>query len=195
MAQGRCLRFAHMSNKQARLRRKDVAAETAAPAPPGLGFSLALAFALSGVAGLVYELTWTRYLALLVGHSAFAQVLVLAVFLGGTAVGSFLVAERSRHLRQPLHAYALVETLLGALGIVFHLLYRAAEGFLYGVVLPGVGEGTPSSVAIWTIAVLLILPQALLLGTTFPLMAAGVVRRRRGVPGRSVADVYLLNTL
>ena len=115
-----------------------------------------------------------------------SQVLVLAVFLGGTALGSFLVAERSRHLRQPLHAYALVEALLGVLGIVFHLLYRAAEGFLYGVVLPGVGQGTPSSVAIWSIAVLLILPQALLLGTTYPLMAAGVVRRRRGVPGRSI---------
>ena len=42
---------------------------------------------------------------------------------------------------------------------------------------------------------LLILPQALLLGTTFPLMAAGVVRRRLSAPGRSVADVYLLNTL
>jgi spermidine synthase len=34
-----------------------------------------------------------------------------------------------------------------------------------------------------------------LLGTTFPLMAAGLVRRSPDTPGRSVADVYLLNTL
>ena len=33
------------------------------------------------------------------------------------------------------------------------------------------------------------------MGTTFPLMAADVVRLRPGAPGRSVADVYLLNTL
>ena len=49
--------------------------------------------------------------------------------------------------------------------------------------------------ATWTVAIALIFPQAVLLGTTFPLMAAGVVRLRPGAPGRSVADVYLLNTL
>ena len=70
------------------------------------------------MAGLAYELTWTRYLALLVGHAAFAQVLVLAVFLGGTAVGSLLAAERSRSLERPLRAYALVEAVLGGFGIM-----------------------------------------------------------------------------
>ena len=63
-----------------------------------LPIRLALAFALSGVAGLAYELVWTRYLALLVGHAAYAQVLVLAVYLGGTAVGSLLVADRSKRI-------------------------------------------------------------------------------------------------
>ena len=147
------------------------------------------------MAGLAYELTWTRYLALLVGHAAFAQVLVLAVFLGGTAVGSLLAAERSRSLERPLRAYALVEAVLGGFGIIFHLLYLAGAGVLYELVLPALGEGWSSGVAIWTIAIMLILPQAVLLGTTFPLMAAGVVRLRPGAPGRSVADVYLLNTL
>ena len=163
--------------------------------PLPLGWRLALAFTLSGVAGLAYELTWTRYLALLVGHAAFAQVLVLAVFLGGTAVGSLLAAERSRSLERPLRAYALVEAVLGGFGIIFHLLYLAGAGVLYELVLPALGEGWSSGMAIWTIAIMLILPQAVLLGTTFPLMAAGVVRLRPGAPGRSVADVYLLNTL
>ena len=50
-------------------------------------------FFLSGAAGLIYESIWTRYLALLVGHSAYAQILVLTIFLGGMAVGSFLVGS------------------------------------------------------------------------------------------------------
>jgi len=140
-------------------------------------------------------LTWTRYLALLVGHAAFAQVLVLAVFLGGTALGSLLVAERSRSLQRPLRVYALVEAVLGGFGIVFHLLYLAGAGVLYELLLPTLGEGWVSGMATWTVAIVLIFPQAVLLGTTFPLMAAGVVRLRPGAPGRSVADVYLLNTL
>ncbi|MCY7379733.1 MAG: hypothetical protein LH467_10400 [Gemmatimonadaceae bacterium] len=46
-------------------------------------FFLCVIFVLSGAAGLVYESIWTRYLGLFVGHGAYAQVLVLVIFLGG----------------------------------------------------------------------------------------------------------------
>src|SRR5205809_898441 len=36
-------------------------------------------FLLSGAAGLMYESIWTRYLGLFVGHSAYAQVIVLGM--------------------------------------------------------------------------------------------------------------------
>ena len=36
-------------------------------------------FVLSGFAGLVYESIWSRYLGLFVGHSAYAQVIVLVI--------------------------------------------------------------------------------------------------------------------
>lgn len=44
---------------------------------------LYLAFFLSGGAGLIYEAIWSRYLGLFVGHTDYAQVIVLAIFLGG----------------------------------------------------------------------------------------------------------------
>ena len=62
---------------------------------------LLFAFLCSGAAGLIYELVWSRYLALLVGHSAGAQVLVIAMFLGGMSVGALAAGERSRRLRRP----------------------------------------------------------------------------------------------
>src|SRR5690606_13910325 len=67
------------------------------------------AFVLSGVAGLTYEVLWSRYLGLFVGHGAYAQVLVLAVFLGGMAVGSLAISGRSRTLARPLLGYAALE--------------------------------------------------------------------------------------
>ena len=63
---------------------------------------LYLAFAVSGGAGLIYEGVWSRYLALFVGHSAYAQVLVLAVYLGGMAMGALAVGKKSRVLKNPL---------------------------------------------------------------------------------------------
>ena len=43
---------------------------------------------------------WSRYLGLFVGHGAYAQILVLAVYLGGMAVGSLAVSDVSRRLRR-----------------------------------------------------------------------------------------------
>src|SRR2546427_6214154 len=45
-------------------------------------------FIVSGFAGLIYESIWAQYLKLFLGHAAYAQSLVLAVFMGGMAVGA-----------------------------------------------------------------------------------------------------------
>src|SRR5215472_16624637 len=81
---------------------------------------LTLAFVLSGAAGLIYESIWTRYLGLFVGHSAYAQVIVLVIFMGGMAIGALIVGRRSERVRDPLRVYAVVEAVVGVLGFLFH---------------------------------------------------------------------------
>jgi hypothetical protein len=66
-------------------------------------------FILSGAAGLIYESVWTRYLGLFVGHSAYAQVIVLVIFLGGMSLGALVIGRYSERLKQPLYWYAIVE--------------------------------------------------------------------------------------
>ena len=51
-------------------------------------FVIFIIFFASGFAGLTYEIVWTKYLALLLGASGYAQLLVLATFMGGLALGS-----------------------------------------------------------------------------------------------------------
>lgn len=153
------------------------------------------AFFLSGVAGLVYEVIWSRYLGLFVGHTAYAQVLVLAVYLGGMAVGSLAVADFSKRLRDPLRWYAGAESVLALFGLLFHLLFIQATDLSYEVLFPAVGSAGGVGAVRWSMAGLLILPQAIVLGATFPLMAAGLVRGDESHPGGGVAQAYLLNTL
>ena len=45
-------------------------------------------FFLSGFCGLIYESIWSHYLKLFLGHAAYAQTLVLAIFMGGMALRS-----------------------------------------------------------------------------------------------------------
>src|SRR5215468_1395503 len=80
-------------------------------------------FVLSGAAGLIYESIWTRYLGLFVGHSAYAQIIVLVMFLGGMSLGALAVGQRSECLKAPLLWYAGVELVVGLLGSRFHFVY------------------------------------------------------------------------
>jgi predicted membrane-bound spermidine synthase len=156
---------------------------------------LTLAFVLSGAAGLIYESIWTRYLGLFVGHSAYAQVIVLVIFMGGMAIGALIVGRRSERLTDPLRAYAVVEAVVGVLGLLFHPAFVGLTGLAYEVWFPALGASPAVGVLKWALSALMILPQSVLLGATFPLMSAGVVRRLSKAPGGTVALLYFANSL
>src|SRR5262252_10599970 len=99
-------------------------------------------FAASGFAGLIYESIWAHYLKLFLGHAAYAQTLVLAIFMGGMALGSWLVSHYSVRLRQLLWGYLLVEGLIGVCGILFHQVFIASTGLAYDSILPRLGGST-----------------------------------------------------
>ena len=157
---------------------------------------LYLLFVLSGAAGLIYESIWSRYLALFLGHSAYAQVLVLAIFLGGMSGGAMAAGRHSERLRRPLLCYAGIEMAAGLIGLLFHALFTTTTSFAHGVVFPALTD-SPTLLLIvkWTIGAALILPQSLLLGATFPLMSAGVVRHLPKQPGRTIAALYFANSI
>src|SRR5438105_9297730 len=102
---------------------------------------LYVAFVLSGAAGLIYESIWTRYLGLFVGHSAYAQVIVLVMFLGGMSIGALLVGRFSERLKHPLYWYAGVELATGLIGLAFHNIFVSTTAFAYATVFPAVGVG------------------------------------------------------
>jgi spermidine synthase len=156
---------------------------------------LCVVFVLSGAAGLVYESIWTRYLGLFVGHSAYAQVLVLIIFLGGMSAGAMFVGRRSERVRQPLLWYALVELAVGVIGLLFHDVFLWATHAAYDTLFPALGPGSLHTVAKWLIAALLILPQSVLLGATFPLMTTGALRRAPKRAGRTISLLYFANSL
>ena len=152
-------------------------------------------FAASGFAGLIYESIWTHYLKLFLGHAAYAQSLVLVVFMGGMAAGAAWCARLSERLRNPLLGYALAEALIGALALAFHPVFVGLTDWSYRSLLPALGSEWPVLGAKLLIACLLILPQSILLGMTFPLMSAGLARAHPASQGESIAMLYFTNSL
>ena len=158
------------------------------------GRALLLLFAVSGFAGLIYESIWTQYLGLFLGHAAYAQSFVLMLFMGGMALGAWLVSRRSATIARPLAVYAIVEFAIGILGIAFDPIYHAATGFAYSHLFPLVGDGVALDVTRYAVSILLIGAQCVGLGATFPLMSAGYLRFDAASGGRVLAGLYFSNS-
>jgi spermidine synthase len=151
-------------------------------------------FVLSGFSGLIYQSIWTQYLGLFLGHSSYAQSLVLILFMGGMAIGAWLVSRWSSRVRRPLLAYALIEVLIGVLGLFFDGIYQGLTGWAYDQLLPMLPAGQLQNVR-WLLAAAMVLPQCILLGATFPLMSAGYIRLQEHGEGRVLAGLYFSNSL
>lgn len=154
-----------------------------------------LIFTVSGFSGLIYESIWSHYLKLFLGHAAYAQSLVLIIFMGGMAAGSWVASRYSHRWSAPLLAYAIVEAVIGVLALAFHDVFQGMLDAFYLSILPGLDSPTLGSVLKWSAAALLIVPQSLLLGMTFPLMSAGILRRYPTTPGASIAMLYFTNSI
>jgi predicted membrane-bound spermidine synthase len=152
-------------------------------------------FAVSGVCGLIYESIWSHYLKLFVGHAAYAQTVVLIVFIGGMALGAALVGRFAHRIRSPLLGYALAEAIIGVVSLLFHRLFVTSTDWAYATLLPAACVPESPCLAQWVFASLLILPQSVLLGTTFPLMTGGILRLAPVDPGRRIALLYFLNSI
>ena len=158
----------------------------------GVFFAL---FTASGFAGLIYQSIWSHYLKLFLGHAAYAQTLVLAIFMGGMALGAWLVSRYTLRIRNLLLGYAAAELGIGVLAIVFHGVFNATTGWALNSLFPAMGGSGAVDFVKWLIASLLILPASVLLGTTFPLMSGGVMRLYPESGGRALAMLYFTNSL
>jgi len=151
-------------------------------------------FTVSGFAGLIYESIWSHYLKLFLGHAAYAQTLVLAIFMGGMALGAWLVSRFTLRIRDLLVGYALAEAGIGVLALLFHPVFQATTGWALGSLFPALGGGAAIDWAKWIIASGLIVPASVLLGSTFPLMSAGVMRAYPESGGSALAMLYFTNS-
>lgn len=153
-------------------------------------------FTLSGAVALIYEALWSRYLKLFLGHSSYGQIVTLMMFMGGIGLGSFLAARYLKKIENPFLMYARIELVAAVFGFGFHFAYEAMTNWFFGAAA-GIQEVGPwlANVVQIGICVLLTLPFATLLGATFPLLAAGMIRLFPDGGKRSLPLLYFANSL
>ena len=153
-----------------------------------------LLFFLSGAAGLVYEVVWTRQLSLIFGISVFAVSAVLAAYMGGLALGSMLFGRWVDRHRNPVRTYAWLEIGIGISALAVPFALKAIEPIYLSIANVLEGQFLAFNFARATLAVLVLLVPTTLMGATLPLLVSHATARSHNV-GRSVGMLYFANTL
>jgi spermidine synthase len=168
-------------------------APTSDPAFLGVSFC----FLLSGVAGLIYQMVWMRYLSTIFGTSELAIVTVLVAYMGGLAVGAAVASKRVQSLKNPIRLYAILEGVIAASALLVPLLLKAVGGLqvaiLGGQDSPPADGGLFEALAFLGLGCLVLVVPTACMGATLPILASGVIRHRKQI-GSRVGWLYALNT-
>jgi spermidine synthase len=157
--------------------------------------------AVTGFTGLVYEVTWQKLLATLLGSNSEATAAVLGLFLGGLAVGYALFGALTRRIVDRANAqgrparllwpYGLVEGAIGVWALALPLLFTVARAA--SIWIP-VGHDALSFGLDVVLSALLIGPPAVLMGATIPILTQALSRDIEDAT-RLHAEVYACNTI
>jgi spermidine synthase len=148
----------------------------------------------SGATALIYEVVWSKYLSQMFGSTIQAQTVVLAVFMGGLALGNRVFGSKADHLLQPLRSYGYVEIAIGLYAFCFPFSYRLADGLFVSVGSHLWPQRELLLAFKGLLSVTLLIVPTILMGGTLPLLAAWL-QKNSVEAGRRSARFYSVNSL
>ncbi|HEY9789664.1 MAG TPA: fused MFS/spermidine synthase [Candidatus Obscuribacterales bacterium] len=172
----------------------DVASSKKFPLETFLFGAIVLLFFASGLSSLIYQVVWTRMLVLVFGATSFATSTVLAVFMGGLALGSFLAGRVSDRLKQPLLWYGVLEAVIGLWALLTPSLFTAATPVYKLIWQHTHASIVPFSLLRFVCTGIILLVPTTCMGATLPLLARHVTNALSNV-GSRVGTLYAVNTL
>ncbi|MCK4409051.1 MAG: fused MFS/spermidine synthase, partial [Candidatus Eisenbacteria sp.] len=154
---------------------------------------IAALFFLSGATGLIYEVVWTRLLVGVFGATVLAVSTVLAAFMAGLALGSYLFGRIADRSTRPLLVFSGLQIGVGLVSLAVPLLVRFAERAYPGLPAAFQDSFWLLSLARFGWCGLIILVPTTLMGATLPVLSKWITGRGQMV-GKGVGALYSINT-
>lgn len=156
-----------------------------------------MALFLSGVAAIINQTAWQRSLKVFLGGSeALSSMIVVAVFIGGLALGAQALRNRARSIGNPMLALGWIEVGLGLVAVcVMGVFTLGLEGTVATIHSIGTGLGLPRRMVFGFGAVAVLGVPCFLMGLTVPLAAEACQRQLQATRPRVLAWVAFANTL
>ena len=162
--------------------------------PPALVTGLVLAsIGLSGAAAMVFEISWTRALTLVIGSSIYAFSAMLTTFLLGLALGSFLFARIWGRGRANAVMFGALELAVGLTALVLTPAFERLPDLVLAISARTAPSAASALLTQFALSFLVMIVPTTIFGATFP-CAVQICARILPSLGRDTGMVYTVNT-
>ena len=157
-----------------------------------------LFFIISGFCGLVYEVIWVRLAMASFGVNTAMVSIVIAMFMAGLGLGSWIAGRAARRGMSgsvALRLYALVELLVGVSAIAVPYEFKLGRHVLLHSSVFGAWQSSGYFLLAGICVALALIPWCTCMGATFPLLMA-VIRNTQGkFAEQSFSFLYIANVM
>lgn len=158
---------------------------------------LLIVFGFVGATAIAYEISWTRLLATILGSSTYAFTLMLATFLGGIVLGSFLFERWVARGRQVSFAtISRTQTWTGLAALLFLAFFQQLPTIVPPILQATRGTFAGLVLAQFVTSALAMLPAAVVFGFNFPAVVVFLSAKvRKAEQSATVGVAYAANTI
>jgi spermidine synthase len=154
---------------------------------------LYVCFFLSGSTALVYEVVWVRLLALTFGNTVYAVGIVLAAYMSGLSLGSYLLGRWADRQVNLLKGYGFLEIGIAFFALLSPYLLKVIAGSYLFLHNPDIPLWTLSALRYLLSAAVLLVPTTMM-GGTLPVLSRYFIRSETQIE-RRLGGLYSINTL
>ncbi|HYF51586.1 MAG TPA: fused MFS/spermidine synthase [Planctomycetota bacterium] len=181
--------------------RQKASQSAAAPIPSSVVRFAVLAFGVTGFAAMATQIGWTRAISLGTGSSTYAFSLIVSVFIMGLSLGGWWGSRIASKAPDVVKTLAFVLLAIGMICMALAALLGLGPLMFYFLLAWGTDPGSGGmswslllAIQALGIALLIIVPT-FLMGATMPLTLQVAAADSSRNAGRTVGNVYAINTV
>jgi predicted membrane-bound spermidine synthase len=157
-------------------------------------------FVISGFCGLVYEVVWVRLAMASFGVTTALVSIVIAMFMAGLGLGSWVAGILTRRVAaidgtRALRLYSVAELMIGISSLAVPLEFKLGRFVLQHMGSFGAWQSSRYYFLAGILIAITLMPWCTCMGSTFPLLMSVIRQTARAASERSFSYLYVANVL
>ncbi len=145
---------------------------------------------LAGFSFLIFEVSWNRYLSLILGTTVKASTIVLMSFMSGFGIGALFLSKKVNKYKQKKRFLSFILALIGLMSLINYFIFENGISKFYGLFT----NLLFADFVFFAISFLLLFIPAFFMGGVIPTISSLIISDNKNIE-KKLGNIYAFETL